>query len=208
MLASLVGQPAVVAQPAAGQGPGNHLRILEIHADPDAGTIQILGEGFNFGPGPLTVSLGTLGDITPSCTLTNPQTIDCNLGRAFPSAGDYLLTVATGMGQSQGDEYDLTIGAAAGCPCFNERDVAAFVVPLSCTSGITTSLQEDRGCGFASVSSGKAGNTCAFNPSSAPKQCEPVKVVLTPITPGQAASCKAILDAEIGSRGLRCFSPL
>jgi hypothetical protein len=136
---SLIGQSALAAQPAAGQGPGNHLRILQVNTDPDAGTIKILGEGFDFGPGPLTVSLGTLGDITDLCQVPPPtaDTIVCTFtGDVSVEPGDYLLTVADNGGQSQGDEYDLTIGAAlnppSSCPCWDAQLLQLFAETREC----------------------------------------------------------------------------
>ena len=113
------GQPAAGQRPG-GQQPGGHLRIDEVFVDFDVETITIIGEDFDFG-GYLEVTLGEalVGDITILCTpnfVLIPQTITCdfsaaNMGTGLPPDGDYLLTVATGVGQSQSDEYDLTIGA-------------------------------------------------------------------------------------------------
>jgi len=114
----LFGQPAA-GQGAKGQQPGGHLRIDEVFVDFDSETITIIGEDFDFG-GFLEVTLGEalVGDITILCTpnfVLIPQTITCDfsapIGTGLPADGDYLLTVATGAGQSQSDEYDLTIGA-------------------------------------------------------------------------------------------------
>jgi len=84
--------------------------------DQDAHTITITGTDLDFGPGPLLVTLGEVGDITAYCLSPLPTDtyIVCDLSGSggLPPAGDYLLTVSQGTGQSQGDEYDLTIGAA------------------------------------------------------------------------------------------------
>ena len=101
--------------PAIAAPPGAHLNITEVSIDFDAGSIWIKGEDFDFG-GPLAVSLGELGDITGLCGDVDlsglPQLIHCDFsGIGLPADGDYLLTVATGNGQSKSDEYDLTIGA-------------------------------------------------------------------------------------------------
>ncbi len=113
------GQPAAGQRPG-GQQPGGHLRIDEVFVDFDVETITIIGEDFDFG-GYLEVTLGEalVGDITILCTpnfVLIPQTITCdfsaaNMGTGLPPDGDYLLTVAMGVGPSQSDEYDLTIGA-------------------------------------------------------------------------------------------------
>ena len=65
--------------------------------------------------------LGNLGDIPDLCRPTlnsppDPDVIVCdfsaaNGGSGLPDDGDYLVTVSNGNGQSQSDEYDLTIGA-------------------------------------------------------------------------------------------------
>lgn len=103
-LALLLGSQAAAA-PAP---PGGHLRVTDvfvIFGPPD--TLLIVGEDFDFGS-PLEVSLGGFGPLAiASATATE---IDALLPADLP-AGDYLLTVSTGSGQSQNDEYDLTIGA-------------------------------------------------------------------------------------------------
>jgi Collagen triple helix repeat (20 copies) len=103
----------LAAAPAIAAGPGRHLEITEVAVDFGTSTIAITGQDFDFGGG-LTVSLGEIGDVTALCTadFTPPQTITCDFSIVgMPADGDYLLTVATGNGQSQNDEYDLTIGA-------------------------------------------------------------------------------------------------
>lgn len=70
-------------------------------------SIVIVGEDFGFGS-PLDVTLGDFG------SLSIVTATDTEIEATLPSgilAGDYLLTVSTGNGQSQNDEYDLTIGA-------------------------------------------------------------------------------------------------
>ncbi len=123
----LFGQPAA-GQGKRGQQPGGHIRIDEVFVDFNLETITIKGEDFDFG-GFLEVTLGEalVGDITSLCTpdfVSIPQNITCdfsvnNGGTGLPPDGDYLLTVATGAGQSQSDEYDLTIGGRrlAGTTC-------------------------------------------------------------------------------------------
>ncbi len=116
---TLAAGSAVLAAPAEGQQPGGHLKISEVFVDFGVETILITGEDFDFGPGPLIVTLGdagNVGDISAICAddlVSVPQTITCDFSAdgGLPVDGDYLLTVATGAGQSQSDEYDLTIGA-------------------------------------------------------------------------------------------------
>ncbi len=112
------GSAALAASPK-GQQPGGHLKISEVFVDFTNDAILITGEDFDFGPGPLTVTLGdpdliAAGSIV--CTpdfAASPQTIGCDFSTpGLPADGDYLLSVATGAGQSQSDEYDLTIGAS------------------------------------------------------------------------------------------------
>lgn len=111
------GSAALAASPK-GQQPGGHLKISEVFVDFTNDVILITGEDFDFGPGPLTVTLGdpdliAAGSIvcTPDFAAL-PQTIECDFFTpGLPADGDYLLNVFTGNGQSQSDEYDLTIGA-------------------------------------------------------------------------------------------------
>lgn len=89
--------------------PGGHLNIEEVAVsvgDPDT-TIEISGTDFEFGE-PLEVTLAGVPAIVTSSTDT---TIIATVLTASYPAGDYLLNVSTGNGQSQNDEYDLTIGA-------------------------------------------------------------------------------------------------
>ena len=117
-----------------GGKPGHHLRVTEVHIDFDTEVIGVTGDDFDFGSGPLLVSLGTLGDISSICMVdfTLPHRISCDFSGAggLPSDGDYLLTVANGTGQSQSDQYDLTI--VAGCACDPAPVCVGFLG--SCTS--------------------------------------------------------------------------
>lgn len=113
-LATLIGWTslalAVKPDPSA---PGNHLLIKEVDVVVDAGTPQttftITGQDFSFtNLSDLTVTLGELG------ALTIGTATDTEIVATYPaaiSAGEYLLSVATGNGQSHHDEFDLTLGA-------------------------------------------------------------------------------------------------
>ena len=93
---------------SAPKPPGQHLSITEvsvIFGPPDI--IVIKGEDFDFGS-PLDVALGEFGSLF--LTSASGTEIIADLPVNIPD-GDYLLTVSTGNGQSQNDEYDLTIGA-------------------------------------------------------------------------------------------------
>ena len=105
----------VIAGPAWSQPPGQHLNITEVAIDNDSHTITITGTDLDFGPGPLSVTLGEIGEISGLCLASAPTstTIVCVFPGpgGLPPARDYLLTVSQGNGQNQNDEYDLTIGA-------------------------------------------------------------------------------------------------
>ena len=94
--------------------PGNHLTIESVAIAYDDimypyGRLTIKGDSFSFG-NTLNVTLGE-GPIPLAFVGVPTDTeIVADLPQAFPP-GDYLLTVSTGNGQSQNDEYDLTIGA-------------------------------------------------------------------------------------------------
>lgn len=100
----------LLAQSFAAQ-PGGHLNITQVLVDdPDNPTsLMIIGEQFDFGPGPLVVTLGEFGPLTIIGTPTDTL-IEASLPAPI-SDGDFLLTVSNGGGQSEDDEYDLTIGA-------------------------------------------------------------------------------------------------
>jgi hypothetical protein len=116
----VIGQ--IASAETIGEQPGKHLTITEVSVDFVAETITIVVEELDFGPGPLEVWLGdatSFGDISAGCVedlMSAPQTVTCDFSAAglntgLPPDGDYLLNVAKGNGQSQSDEYDLTIGA-------------------------------------------------------------------------------------------------
>ena len=89
--------------------PGGHLNIAEVVVtvgDPDT-TLEIKGWDFDFGS-PLEV---TLAGMQAAVMYADGVTITATVPTSLFPAGDYLLTVSTGNGQSQNDEYDLTIGA-------------------------------------------------------------------------------------------------
>ena len=90
--------------------PGAHLNIEEVAVSIDDlyTTLEISGSDFDFGS-PLSVTLAGVPVLTVN--LTSSTTITVTVLTASYSAGDYLLAVSTGKGQSKNDEYDLTIGA-------------------------------------------------------------------------------------------------
>ena len=89
--------------------PGGHLNIEEVAITSDGliTTIEISGTDFDFGNALEVTLAGVPATITSSSDTTIIVTV---LTTSYP-AGDYLLNVSTGNGQSQNDEYDLTIGA-------------------------------------------------------------------------------------------------
>jgi hypothetical protein len=103
----------VIQTEAEAKSEGNHLNITEvfIYCDEDPPTIVIYGEDFDFGPGPLTVTLGDLGELYISEPPTEEKIIIEGPPTLCEVPGDFLLTVSNGNGQSQSDEHALTIGA-------------------------------------------------------------------------------------------------
>ncbi|MCG6941069.1 MAG: collagen-like protein [Thiohalocapsa sp.] len=90
--------------------------ISEVSVDPVGQAITIVGSGFSARRHNLSVSLGTIGDITDLCivdTVSTPQMVLCDFSLdGLPEDGDYRLTVATNRGAMQ-DEFDLTIATLA-----------------------------------------------------------------------------------------------
>ncbi len=107
ILLTALAASSALALPPPGQGPGAHLKIEEVFVDFGAGELDIMGLELDFGPGPLEVTLGGLPLVVLSAAA---DTIVAALPEALPE-GDYLLVVSNGNGESQNDEYDLTIGA-------------------------------------------------------------------------------------------------
>jgi len=101
----------IASQAWSAKPPGGHLNITEVEVDLSAGAngqITIMGEDLDFG-GALDVTLGDFGSLAIVGAPT-PTMIVADLPAGIPE-GDFLLTVSRGNGQSQNDEYDLTIGA-------------------------------------------------------------------------------------------------
>ena len=100
--------PALGAPPGP---PGAHVSIVQVFVDDpnDPTSIVIIGEDLLFGKGPVTVTLGEFIDPLVITGMTDTE-ITALLPESIDD-GDYLLTVSNGTGQSQNDEYDLTIGA-------------------------------------------------------------------------------------------------
>ena len=97
------------------QLPGGHLKITEVLLDtPGSGQVTINGVGFPLSSDPEPdVTLGDFGSL--NVTFHTDTQIIADLPSPLP-AGDYLLSVTfTGdIGQSKGDEYDLTVSIEPG----------------------------------------------------------------------------------------------
>ncbi len=106
-LAMMTQSELAMAQSGGHHGGHNSLKITEVHVDDQLGTLTINGHDLNFGSKPLRVTLGNSAPLTiisadATTIVANCPTIPC-------AEGDYLLSVSKGRGESQSDEYDLTI---------------------------------------------------------------------------------------------------
>ena len=111
MVVGLMSFPLTVqAVKPASTPPGNHLNITEVEVNFDTSMIVSTGEHFSFG-NTLEVTLGEFGPLNIVTTSDTEIVVDFPAGGFLAGVKDYLLTVSTGTGQSQNDEYDLTIGA-------------------------------------------------------------------------------------------------
>jgi hypothetical protein len=90
--------------------PASQLKIQKVSVNFATATITINGENISLAAP--TVTLGAEAISQFCAVVETPRRIVCNLsGQGIPPAGDYLLVVSQGSGQTQNDEYDLTIGA-------------------------------------------------------------------------------------------------
>lgn len=133
--------------------PGNHLNITKVAVDFDAETLTITGEQFSF-VNTLEVTLGEFG-LLNIVTTTDTEIVVDFPGGGLPD-GDYLLTVSRGTGQSQNDEYDLTIGAVGpqgeqgdpgddGAPGDNGSSCSIEGTTVSCTDGTSANVRGPEG---------------------------------------------------------------
>jgi len=144
LLLAVVCAPVALAKgkPDPG-GPGLQLSILAVYlTDPFAiddvedEEIEIIGLEFDPGDDPLVVTLGPF-DLSETCNLTLGESVEefdhilCDLPQGgIGVAGDYVLVVSHGLGQSEGDEYDLTIAE----PPVPEGTIA-FYAATACPPG-------------------------------------------------------------------------
>jgi len=85
------------------------VNITEVFVDFDTMTIQIMGENFDLGPNPLTVTLGNFGSLNIIAADANMIVVDFPVG-GLPE-GDYLLTVFSGPGPRKNADHIVTVGA-------------------------------------------------------------------------------------------------
>jgi len=117
LMALCCSQLAVAAQ--EGIPPATKLQINEVFLVEDdevpggtADTLSIIGSEFDFGEGDLTVKLsGTELEVLDEEPNWVRARLPADVGSPGLPAGDYLLSVYREGGQSQSDQYDLTLGA-------------------------------------------------------------------------------------------------
>jgi hypothetical protein len=97
----------VISSQAFAQQP--EVNITEVFVDFDTMTIQIMGENFDLGPNPLTVTLGNFGSLNIISADPNLIVVDFPVG-GLPE-GDYLLTVFSGPGPRKNADHIVTVGA-------------------------------------------------------------------------------------------------
>jgi len=100
VLLLLISTQAQAAQP--------EVNITEVFVDFETETIAIMGENFDLGPDPLTVTLGDFGSL--NIITADPNLIVVGFPDGLVSA-DYLLTVSSGPGPRKNDDHIVTVGA-------------------------------------------------------------------------------------------------
>jgi len=100
ILSILIASHAFAAQPK--------VTIAEVMVDFDSQTISIMGENFDIGPNPTTVSLGGLSNLNITTNTSTQLVVDLPVG--IPE-GVYTLAVSSGPGQRKNDQQSLTVGA-------------------------------------------------------------------------------------------------
>ncbi len=137
LLLAVVCAPVALAKgkPDPG-GPGFKLNIEEVFLsdpfdidDDEPSELEIFGKSLDYGDGPLEVTLGTFPPLV--CSTQTPEYIKCDLpAGGVGVAGDYELVVSNGVGQTEADEYDLTIAE----PPVPEGTIA-FYAATACPPG-------------------------------------------------------------------------
>ena len=206
LLAVFAATSALALPPGGGQGPGGHVKIQAILTDGDQ--IEILGQDLDFGPGPLEVTIGgfpvdvATADAT-SITGTLPDVL---------AVGDYLLVVSNGNGQSQNDEYDLTITTSTvpvDCPCFDSvwgqvyNDYLNGAIPADVCIQVTNpelgfrallGVAPDLGVDNDFINGVGCWLGDPFDP-----------IVFIPTTSAQTAACAEALAVAADSQGVTCI---
>jgi hypothetical protein len=100
----------MIVVPAIAKQSEGQLKITEVLVVCDSNSIGILGQSFDVGPGPLTVTLGNSGPLNIFFASASEIIVEIPIGLC-DNPGDYLLTVSTGNGKGQSDQYDLTLRA-------------------------------------------------------------------------------------------------
>jgi hypothetical protein len=101
VLLLIISSQAQAAQP--------EVTITEVFVDFETETIAIMGENFDLGPDPLTVTLGSFGSL--NIITAEPNLINVDFPDGGLLVGDFLLTVSSGPGPRKNDDHIVTIGA-------------------------------------------------------------------------------------------------
>jgi len=101
VLLLLISTQAFAAQP--------EVTITEVFVDFETETIAIMGQNFDLGPDPLTVTLGGFGSLNITTNTSTLLVVDFPEGALL--VGDFLLTVSSGPGPRKNDDHIVTVGA-------------------------------------------------------------------------------------------------
>ncbi len=200
LLALLAATPALAGH-GGGGGHGCHgdnLKILAVFVD--AG-LEIVGQGFDVGNGPLKVRLAGI-DLTVNSA--DATTITADLPVELPIPGQYLLEVSNGKcrGKRQYDEFDLNIDPD--CPC--NALYAEFFAAVSIAG---CGQLGDEGGVFVTVAGGEDGVAWAslvdfIGPALTCGTASAGGEFILPITPGQFPACSAVILQAAAAQGVEC----
>jgi len=135
--------------------------ITEVFVDFETETIAIMGNNFDLGPDPLTVTLGTFGSLNIIAASPNLIVVDFPVGGLL--VGDFLLKVSSGPGPRKNDEHIVTVGAVGPEGPEGEEGETGPSGPVGPPQGPTgaTGPQGDTGATSASGPQGDKGDTGA-----------------------------------------------